>query len=80
MTPVYSPPVPSLGPTFWEDLNRVSDSFVWPWFIACDFNIVLSQKDKLEGKPVSSLSIVGFRGRVDSNDLVDLGFNGYAFT
>lgn len=37
--------------------------------LAGDFNIVLKQKDKRGGKPVSSSSGGGFRGIVDCNGL-----------
>lgn len=45
-----------------------------------DFNCVLEQVDKKGGKVVSSSSSGGFRGMVDSNGLIDMGFSGYAFT
>lgn len=77
---VYGPPVPVLKPFFWADLNRVRESFNGAWMIVGDFNCVLEQLDKKGGKVVLSSSIGGFRGLVDSNGLIDLGFSGYAFT
>lgn len=80
LTFVYEPPFPSMRPVFWDDLNLLGDSFTGPWLMAGDFNSVLSQKDKSGGKLVSSSSIGGFRGMVDKNALIDLGFVGHTFT
>lgn len=77
---VYGPPIPSLRPEFWSDLNLVGDSFAGPWLIDGDFNVVLAQVDKMGGKPVASSSRGGFRGMVDQNGLIDLGYRGYAYT
>lgn len=77
---VYGPPVPSLKPSFWDDMNKLGDSFLGSWIAAGDFNSVLNQSEKIGGKPVASSSRDGFRNMVDRNGFVDLGYNGYSFT
>lgn len=69
MTLIYGLPLLSRRREFWDDLNRVGDTVDGQWMFAGDFNIVLEQKDKRGGKPVSSSSDRGFRGMVDCNGL-----------
>lgn len=45
-----------------------------------DYNSVLDQKDKSSGKQVAQASNSGFRRFIDSGRLIDLGYNGAAFT
>lgn len=80
LTCVYGPSTPTLKPFFWEDLKCIRNSFEGAWMVTGDFNSCLDQKDKKGGKSVSSTSRGGFRDCVDVNDLIDIGFSGYAYT
>lgn len=80
LTGVYSPPSPSLRECFWDTLKVVGSSLNGVWLIMGDFNTVLSQEDKLSGRPVASSSSGGLSGLILEFGLIDLGFNGYPFT
>lgn len=80
MTNVYGPPLPHYRYQFWEDLDRIRNSFDGAWMVIGDFNAVLSSEDKVGGKLVASSSYGGFKKMINDNGLIDLGFEGYAFT
>lgn len=80
MTTVYGPPIPQQRPFFWDCMDTIGNSFNGAWMMIGDFNAVLSSADKVGGKPVASSSNGGFRRMIDDNGLIDLGFDGYAYT
>lgn len=45
-----------------------------------DFNVVLTSADKMGGQAVAGSSSGGLRRIIDENGLIDMGFDGYAFT
>lgn len=80
LTGVYGPKNPIYKPNFWDNLTRTGKSFDGPWCIAGDFNVLLEQKDKIEGKPFSSSSVFLFYRLVEDTGLLDFRFTCYPFT
>lgn len=66
--------------TYWDNLTSVGNSFVGPWLIVGDFNSILNPGEKRGGGDFGSTSHNEFVSFVNHNGLVDLGFNGNAFT
>lgn len=73
---VYGPLVRSDKQAFWDWLTSVGDNFVAPWLCIGDFNYVLSEFEKLGGRPVINYATCNFRSFVDQIGLIDLGFAG----
>lgn len=80
MTMVYGPPIISLRPQFLDSLSAIGSSFTGDWLVLGDFNMVLTSADKMGGDPIASSSRNGFRRLLDDHSLIDLGFDGFAFT
>lgn len=80
LTIVYGPTNSVLKLSFWEDIQRLGDTFNGPWCVGGDFNAILDQKDKLGGRIFSSGSMCRFTKCVDDGGLIDLGFMGYPYT
>lgn len=80
LTLVYGPPNPTRRGSFWEDLGDIGNQFAGPWCLIGEFNAVLSSTNKLGGNAVASSSRGGFRRLINENGLIDLGFEGHAFT
>jgi len=62
----------------WEDLQKWNSNS--PWLILGNFNSLLSQEDKHNGKPVSSYEVADFRTCCSVLGLSDLNFTGSHFT
>lgn len=77
---IYGPPTPLARPLFWDCLNSIGANFDGPWMVAGDFNVTLTDEDKNGGRSVASSSKNSFRHMVDSNALIDMGFDGHSFT
>lgn len=54
--------------------------FNGPWLLIRDFNKVVSQADKVGGKPVASSSSSVLNGLITRRGLLDVGFHGCPFT
>lgn len=50
------------------------------WLLVEDFNTVLSQMDKIEGRSVASSSSGGLSGLIASFGFIDMGFNSCSYT
>ena len=77
---IYGSPNPCLRRLLWQGLNQQYMNLNLPWFVAGDFNSVLtadevSNKGKLDGRRCS-----GFLDWVSEHQLIDLGFSGQRFT
>lgn len=80
LTVVYGSPVPHQRQLFWDDLSTIGNSFAGAWLVIGDFNVVLSSADKIGGRPVASSSSGGFQKMINDKGLIDLGFEGHAYT
>jgi exonuclease III len=67
-------------PQFWENMMQLGSTFNGPWLCIGDFNMILSQQDKMGGLLYASSSTDYFHEFVNSFGLVDLGFTGNPFT
>lgn len=74
------PPIPIKRPDFWDTLTTIGSAFTGPWCLLGDFNALLSQADKLGGRPVSSSSSGGFQRFITDFGLIDVGFLGHPYT
>ena len=77
---VYGPPTRSDKLAFWDWFTSVGTNFDAPWLCIGDFNSMLSQLEKLAGRPVNNSSTKNFRNFVDQLGTIDLGFAGNPFT
>ncbi|XP_075636492.1 uncharacterized protein LOC142608684 [Castanea sativa] len=77
---VYGPPYSSLKANFWQSLENSINSFGGAWIGIGDFNYILSQNEKLGGRPFALSSDGGFNGFINNNGLIDLGFQGNKYT
>lgn len=80
MTMVYGPPTGALRLDFLDALHDIGISFNGDWLVLGDFNMVLTSADKIGGNPVASSSRHGFRRLIDDHCIIDLGFEGSAYT
>jgi len=67
-------------PLFWDNMMHLGANFSGPWLCICDFNMILSQQDKMGGLPYASSSTDFFHEFVNSFGMIDLGFIGNPFT
>lgn len=65
---------------FWNSLDDVGSVFNALWLLVEDFNTVLSQMDKIEGRSVASSSSGRLSGLIASFGLIDIGFNSCPYT
>lgn len=80
MTMVYGPSIISLRPQFLDNLHDIGSSFNGDWLVLGDFNMVLTSANKFGGNPIASSSGFGFRKFLDDHCLIDMGFEGFAYT
>lgn len=80
ITGVYGPSYPSQHKFFWAALDELAVAFSSPWLILGDFNTVLSQADKIGGKPVASSASCGLNGIISRHGFMDVGFHGCPYT
>lgn len=76
---VYGPTISSLKAQFWDSLASIENAWNGLLCILGDFNLVLDKRDKASGQLVPQSSSSGFRGFVQDNGLIDLGFSGPQF-
>jgi len=79
-TAIYASPRHRERCMLWNNLNTVANSHNLPWIIAGDFNELLSNDEKLGGRPISLYRANLFKECLDSCNMADLGFNGPRFT
>lgn len=80
LTCVYGPPIPAQRQQFWESLDLIGTVHSGPWCIIGDFNPLLTAADIKGGKAVASSSSGRFRRFLNDHGLIDMGFEGYAYT
>lgn len=80
LTTIYAPPTPVGRIVFWDAIKTIGQSFIGPWCVIGDFNMVLDANDKQGGRPVASSSRLNLRQLTDDMGLIDLGFIGKRFT
>lgn len=80
LTCIYGPPIPTHKQQFWNSLDNIGNSLKGPWLVIEDFNSILSSVEKLRGKAIASFSNGGLRRIMDDHGLIDLGFEGHAYT
>lgn len=64
----------------WNNLATVANTHNLPWIIASDFNELLSNDEKLGGRPISLYRANLFKDCLDTCNMVDLGFQGPRYT
>lgn len=79
-TTIYGPPTHCFRAEFWDRITKIGNTFPGPWTVIGDFNKILDQVDKTGGKSFSTSSNSGFCKFIDDNGLIDLDFQGYAYT
>jgi hypothetical protein len=77
---VYGPPDRRDRQAFWDSFTAVGDNFDPTWLCIGDFNAVLSQDEKMGGRPIAISANSGFKSFINHFGMVDLGFAGNPFT
>jgi hypothetical protein len=77
---IYGPPVYKNKFMFWESLLDVGKDYYGPWLCISDFNMILSQSDKYDGRPYACSSNDDFHSFLDLFGMIDLGFSGNPYT
>lgn len=77
---VYGSPILTIRLELWQRLRTLKPSTNCCWFIAGDFNVVLTQIDKKGGKPISTKFAKEFYSCLQDCDLLDLEVKGPYFT
>jgi len=65
---------------FWNNMMKLGENFNGPWLCIDDFNMILSQQDKMRGLPYASSFTNYFHDFVNSNGMVDFKFTRNHFT
>ncbi|KAL0359375.1 UNVERIFIED_CONTAM: hypothetical protein Sangu_0786900 [Sesamum angustifolium] len=77
---VHCPAIPTLKPFFWQSFHDIYSSFDGPWLAMEDFNEILSQNEKREGKHFASAFRNTLYDEFENCNLIDLGFTRNNFT
>ncbi|XP_060170365.1 uncharacterized protein LOC132601283 [Lycium barbarum] len=64
----------------WDNLYQLANSMNLPWMVGGDFNVILSDEEKLGGLLVTLVECEDFAYCVNSCDLFDMGFKGSPYT
>ncbi|XP_042972796.1 uncharacterized protein LOC122304603 [Carya illinoinensis] len=64
----------------WSLLRALREEGNIPWLVCGDFNEVLSQQEKMGGRPRPEMLMQAFRSVLDDCNLIDLGFKGQKYT
>lgn len=78
LTAIYASTYPQIRRTLWDHLDTIPVRHNFPWFLTGDFNEILSVSDK-SGGPMTG-RIAGFKSWVDRSAVIDMEFQGPAFT
>lgn len=78
LTAVYASPCRSIRNLLWDDLKL--PNLTLPWLLAGDFNEIISQEDKMGGRPFNESKAQPLINFLNRFDLFDLGFVGSRFT
>ena len=77
---IYASPRSEERCILWENLTKVAELRNLPWIMAGDFNELLIDKDKFEGRGVSINRSLAFKDCLDRCSMVDMGFFGPRYT
>lgn len=77
---VYASPHYVLRSSLWGYLKTLGNLIAIPWLLVGDWNQVISQEDKLGGRPVTSSLTSSLWSVISDCGLVDVGFSGCKFT
>lgn len=66
--------------SLWEDIYKISQITYLPWIVGVDFNVILSDGEKISGLPVYPGEYEDFAFCVNSCKLLDINFKGSPFT
>lgn len=61
-------------------MDEVATGYDGPLLLIGDFHSVISQSDKIGGRPVASSSPGGMHRLLTDHGLIDLGFHGHPYT
>jgi len=64
----------------WDDLYALYDNYSMPWLVGGDFNVILSEEEKIGGLPVYPQEYEDFSFCINSCELGDVSFVGSPFT
>lgn len=64
----------------WDRLRAISRNRTQPWLAVGDFNDIVSNREKVGGRPKEQRKIDGFNRLLDDLALGDVGFKGNMFT
>lgn len=80
LTAVYMPPQLIAQTQVWQALHHLSNSFMNPWILIGDFNIILGPREKLGVKCFQTTRAKPLRNFMTTHNIHDLGFCGSSFT
>ncbi|XP_074323276.1 uncharacterized protein LOC141660211 [Apium graveolens] len=80
MTCLYGEPDRTRRRETWDLIRMLNNQVNLPWVFIGDFNNILSQEDKKEGRMYPIWLIQGFQRMLEDCDLNDLELNGYKYT
>ncbi|KAH0729153.1 hypothetical protein KY289_000341 [Solanum tuberosum] len=66
--------------SLWDEIFTISQEYVVPWMIGSDFNVILSEKEKIGGLPVYPQEYEDFAECLNASGLADITFSGNPFT
>lgn len=64
----------------WDDIYLLSQNMRLPWLVAGDFNVIMSDEEKIGGLPVYPNEYEDFAFCINSYELIDINFKGSPFT
>ncbi|XP_060185616.1 uncharacterized protein LOC132615077 [Lycium barbarum] len=64
----------------WDSLYQLASDMNFPWMVGGDFNVILSEEEKLGGLPVALSECEDFAFCINSCGLLDMRFKGSPFT
>ncbi|KAK2981990.1 hypothetical protein RJ640_007582 [Escallonia rubra] len=77
---VYATPNRTTKSDLWNYLEEMTSNMQLPWLVAGDFNDIANSTEKWGGIPASRNRCSTFVNRINSCQLLDLGFQGPPFT
>lgn len=72
---VYASYSPHTKKELWEDRVSIRSNLTHPWMVVGDFNIIISQSEKLGGKPVNLQVITDFTNMIQRAGFIDEEIN-----
>ncbi|XP_060183335.1 uncharacterized protein LOC132613335 [Lycium barbarum] len=64
----------------WDNIYSLANDMSLPWLVGGDFNVILSEEEKIGGLPVDPSECDDFAFCVNSSELFDMGFKGSPYT